>query len=125
MVGAMTSVGVIDKPSPRRRPLLGLAHQHQPKAASGERRVLVWAGDVLLRLACFEAHHGHTRVSDQPVELGDQTVAVAPERRRRRDGVAPVEEELHHPTLVLQALDVAPDPDAIHRRAAEADVLGQ
>ena len=62
---------------------------------------------------------------DQVVELGDQPIVVAVQRGRGGDVVAPLEQEPHHPTLVLQAGDVAPDPDAVHRGAAEADVLGQ
>ncbi len=50
---------------------------------------------------------------------------VAVERRRGGNEVPAVQEELHHPALVLQAADVAADADAVHRGAAEADVLGQ
>ena len=32
---------------------------------------------------------------------------------------------LTNPTLVLESRDVAPDADAVHRSAAEADVLVQ
>ena len=39
--------------------------------------------------------------------------------------VPPVEQELDHPALVMEARDVAADTDAVHRGAAKADVLGQ
>ena len=62
---------------------------------------------------------------DEVGSAWDQALAIAVEHRGRGDVVAPVEEELHHAALVLQPGDVAPDADAVHRGAAEADVLGQ
>ena len=46
---------------------------------------------------------------------------------RAGEGMVPpsVEQELDHPALVLDPRDVAPDPDAVHRGAAKADVLVQ
>ncbi len=45
---AMGGVGVVHEPTPRRGPLLGLAHQHQPGTARRSGRLLIGAGDVLL-----------------------------------------------------------------------------
>ena len=59
------------------------------------------------------------------LELGDEPFAVAVEQCGRGDGAASIEQELDHPALVLESFDVAPDPDAVHRCAAKADVLVQ
>ena len=125
VVGTMTGVRLVDETPPRRGPLLGLAHQHQPGSACRGGLLLVRAGDVLLALVALEAHHGHVVGNHQVVELGHQPVVVVGEPRRGRDAIAPLQQEPKHATLVLQPGDVAPDADAVHRGAAEADVLGQ
>src|SRR5687767_10131110 len=84
-----------------------------------ERGVLERAGDVLLAVAAPEPDRRHPRRSDQLVELDDQAVMVLVERRWRRDREAPVHQELHEPTLILQARHIAPDADAVHRRATK------
>jgi hypothetical protein len=127
MVGSMPRVGAVDEPPPGRGALLGLAHQDQdqPTPTDGQRRVLIGTGDVFFRFAALEPHQRHPGGRHQTVEFGDEPLAVAVDDRRGGDAIPPVEEELHHATLVLEALDVASDPDAVHRGAAEADVLGQ
>ena len=125
MTRPMRRVTVVDEAAPRRNPLLGLAHQHQPGASGCCRGVLERARDVFFAFTALEPHHRHTRGGNQRVQLADQTVVVTVEHHRGRDRVTPAEQELDHAALVLQASDVAPDPDAVHRGAAEADVLVQ
>jgi hypothetical protein len=122
----MGGVGVVDEAPPRRSALLGLAHQHQSGPAGRRRLVLVGTGDLLFGLAHLEADHRNPGALLEGLEVVDQALVVAVEQDRRGNGAAgSIEQELHHPALVLEPGDVAPDPDAVHRSAAKADVLVQ
>ena len=125
MAGAMPRIGVVDVAPPRRGPLLGLADQHQSGSTGRGRLVLVGPSDVLFGLSGLEADNGHPGALLERLELGNESFAVAVEQCGRGDGAASIEQELHHPTLVLESWDVAADTDAVHRSAAKADVLVQ
>jgi hypothetical protein len=84
-----------------------------------------WLGRWEAWESSTKPRHDDVRGRDQVLELGHQALPVAVQGGRRRDVVAPLDQEAHHPALVLQPWDVAPDTDAVHRGAAEADVLGQ
>lgn len=81
-------------------------------------------GDVLVGITSRK-RTAAPRGGDQDVELGHQALAVAVERGRGGMWLPRLSRKRTHPTLLLQAGDVAPDPDAVHRGASEADILGQ
>ena len=125
MAGAMPGVGVVDVAPPHRGPLLGLAHEHETWPTGRCCRVLVRTDQVLFGLSRLESHDGNPGPRLQRLEFGHEPFVVAVEQGRRGNGATSVEEELDHPSLILQSRDVAPDADAIHRGAAEAHVLVQ
>jgi len=125
MTRSVLAVGRIDIAPPSRDPLLGLAHQDQPERPLPGCRVLVGAGDVLLAVAPAETNHLDPARCDQTVQIADQPVMDADQCRRRRDGVALADQELHHSPLILQSRDVTPDSHSVHRLATEAHMISQ
>jgi hypothetical protein len=125
MTGTVPTVGGIDVAPPDRCPLLGLAHQNQSGATGCHGGVLERAGQILFGLSGLEAHHGHPGPLFECFEFADESLPVAVQQGRRRDGAPSVEQELDQSELILDARDIPANTDAVHRRAAKADVLVQ
>ena len=111
----MAIASPVPPPPPGALLLLRDAHEHHAVEAPLPGLRQVGRGNVLLALALGEADQGDGVVGDEALDVVHEALADLAERRRRGDGVAPVQQEADDLVLGHQPRHVGMHEHPVHR----------